>query len=100
MPAAQAEAEFGRFWEAYPRKVGKAAARKAFARVQTDPAVLLDAVMAQRRSAQWTKDGGKYIPNPATWLNQGRWEDQLPPAVNDRNRIRAPEEYFEGLEDW
>ena len=24
----------------------------------------------------------------------------LPPAVNDRNRIRAPEEYLEGLEDW
>ena len=26
----------------------------------------------------WMKDKGKYIPNPATWLNQKRWRDELP----------------------
>ena len=68
---------FDSFWNAYPKKVGKEAARKAFAKVKVDTSVLIRAIEQQKNSAQWTKDGGQYIPNPATWLNQGRWEDEL-----------------------
>jgi hypothetical protein len=93
------EIAFRRFWEAYPRKVGKEAARRAFAKVKVDVSLLLHAVQEQRQSEQWTKDGGKYIPNPATWLNQGRWEDKLPGSTADRNRIRTPEEYLAGIEE-
>ena len=39
---------------------------------------LLTAVERQKCSSQWSRDGGQYIPNPATWLNQERWEDKLP----------------------
>jgi len=74
------DADFERFWNEYPKKVGKAAALKAFAKVTVPVSVLIEAVRAQARSAQWTKDNGQYIPNPATWLNQGRWEDKLPEA--------------------
>ena len=70
--------DFDRFWEAYPRKVGKEAARKAFERVEVPVGVLVDAISVQRKSAQWQKEGGRYIPNPANWLNQRRWEDQPP----------------------
>ena len=71
--------DFDLFWEAYPNKKGKGAARKAFENaikkgVTSD--VLIDAVNRQRRGAQWTKDNGQYIPHPATWLNQERWEDE------------------------
>ena len=74
--------KFDRFWSAYPKKVGKEAARRAFAKVKVDVDVLVRAVEAQKRTAQWTKDKGRFIPNPATWLNQGRWEDEveIPPA--------------------
>lgn len=41
---------------------------------------MLSAIKQQCASPQWTKDNGQYIPNPATWLNQGRWEDVLPAA--------------------
>lgn len=68
---------FDRFWEAYPKKVGKEAARKSFAKVKAPIDTMLAAVDAQKRSAQWQKDNGQYIPNPATWLNQGRWEDEV-----------------------
>ena len=34
----------------------------------------------QAKSVQWQRNGGQYIPNPATWLNQGRWDDK-PSAV-------------------
>lgn len=36
---------------------------------------ILAAVQAAKRSDQWTKDGGQFIPHPATWINQGRWDD-------------------------
>ena len=67
---------FDRFWSAYPKKVGKEAARKAFAKVKAPIDILIAAIEQQKTSRQWTKDNGQYIPNPATWLNQGRWEDE------------------------
>ncbi len=71
---------FERFWQAYPKKVGKDAARKAFDKRKPDDGLLtamLSTVAVQRSSVEWAKDGGQYIPNPATWLNQGRWQDEV-----------------------
>jgi len=70
-------AAFDTFWAAYPRKVGKEAARKAFSKLQNvDLKTLLQAIETQKQSAQWRRENGRYIPNPATWLNEGRWEDE------------------------
>ena len=71
------EAEFERFWDAYPRHEGKQKARAAFEKVDVPLQTLLDAIEAQKRSAQWSKDNGQYIPHAATWLNGKRWEDQV-----------------------
>jgi hypothetical protein len=73
------------FWSAYPKKTGKDAAYRAWQTKKRErrlPAIddLLEAVRKAKASDQWQEDGGKYIPNPATWLNQGRWEDE---AVED-----------------
>lgn len=70
---------FDEFWSAYPKKVGKDDARKAFMRRKPDDELLasmLAAIAAQRESQAWTKDAGQFIPNPSTWLNQGRWQDE------------------------
>jgi uncharacterized protein YdaU (DUF1376 family) len=70
---------FDRFWQAYPRKEAKPTAAKGFARLKPDEpllAVMLAAVDRQSRSEQWTKDGGQFIPLPATWINGRRWEDE------------------------
>ena len=67
---------FDRFWAAYPRKVGKGAAERSFERIHPDAALLdrmLRAIETQRQSDTWLRG---YIPNPATWLNQRRWEDE------------------------
>ena len=69
---------FDVFWEAYPKKTGKEAARKSFARAKADIGTMLSALEVQKQSEQWTKNNGQFIPNPTTWLNQGRWEDELP----------------------
>lgn len=72
---------FERFWAVYPKKVGKEAARRAFAKVRVPTESLIAAVEAQKRSLQWGKENGRFIPNPATWLNQGRWEDDVTEAT-------------------
>lgn len=72
---------FSEFWKAYPRKVGKGQAEKAWGKVKRPAETLraiLEAIGWQRTSEQWTKDGGQYIPNPSTYLNQRRWEDEKP----------------------
>jgi hypothetical protein len=76
--------DFDAFWQAYPRKVGKDAALKAWRKRRPDRA-LLDAMLRaldwQRNSPQWRKDDGQYVPYPSTWLNQGRWQDEPPHGV-------------------
>ena len=69
---------FDAFWAAYPKKTGKEAAKKSFARAKADIGTMLSALEVQKQSEQWTKNNGQFIPNPTTWLNQGRWEDELP----------------------
>ena len=68
---------FEMFWKAYPKKVGKGAAKKAFSKVKVPVETLVSAVNRQKCSLQWSKDDGQYIPLPTTWLNQGRWEDEI-----------------------
>lgn len=74
-----ADVRFDAFWRAYPNRVGKDAARSAFDKRKVDDdllALMLSAIAAQSKSEKWTKDGGQFIPNPSTWLNQGRWQDE------------------------
>ena len=75
--------DFELFWSAYPRKVAKGAARKAWAETSGKrPPVtdIVSAVTAQAETEQWREAGGQYIPHPATWLRAERWGD----VVNDR----------------
>lgn len=71
--------EFMAFWQAYPSKVAKSVALKAWHQIP-DVNTLLPKIMAglvmATKSDQWTKDNGQFIPNPSTWLNQRRWEDK------------------------
>jgi hypothetical protein len=79
---------FAEFWQAYPRKVGKDDARKAWRTRKPDASLLatmLHSLEWQRSSASWTKDGGEYIPHPATYLRQGRWQDERPAPAKPRH---------------
>ena len=73
---------FERFWTAYPKKRNKVAARKAWDKLQPDQATLMAmsvGLARQKRSEDWTREGGRFIPYPATWLNGRRWEDEPGP---------------------
>ena len=74
---------FNEFWNAYPRKVGKKPSLKVWLRFQPKDystaddlfSDILEAVAASQ--AEWHKAGteDRFIPHPATWLNQERWRD-------------------------
>lgn len=71
---------FDRFWSVYPRKVSKVSALKAFEKLKVDEELLntmISAIEKQKKSDQWIRDNGQYIPHPSTWLNQHRWEDEV-----------------------
>lgn len=71
--------DFEEFWSTYPKKVGKGAALRAWRNAQTKPEIneLCDIIAKQSSSPAFTKENGQYIPHPATWLNQRRWEDEV-----------------------
>jgi hypothetical protein len=75
-PANAFAERFEEFWQAYPRKVGKPAALKAWKRIRNaTPETVIAGV--QPWSSSWTamKTDIKFVPHPATWLNDRRWED-------------------------
>jgi hypothetical protein len=86
---------FDEFWKVYPKKVGKEAARKAFAKIRPTAELfgeMLSAVERAKKSAQWQEEHGRFIPNPATWLNQGRWDDELTEAQQPKSKTRTSPE--------
>jgi hypothetical protein len=75
-------AGFDAFWQIYPRHEARDAALKAWIKLAADESLqarILAAVEAQKANGQWSKDNGKYIPHPASWLNARRWEDEVKP---------------------
>lgn len=70
---------FADFWAMYPRRVAKRVAEKAWSKLTPDEQRA--AVMAlpdHIRYWRQTDRSDELIPHASTWLNQGRWEDELP----------------------
>ncbi len=71
--------QFTRFWAVYPAKKGKKAAWQEWRKLRPSDELaeqIIAAVQVQVRWPDWLRDGGQYIPNPSTWLHQGRWDDE------------------------
>jgi hypothetical protein len=88
---APATDRFEEFWSAYPKKVGKKEAHKAWRRiigVHNHAHEIIAGIYRWQGSSQW--DDARYIPNPATFLNGRRWEDEVPKDGTDkRNQTGA-----------
>lgn len=82
------------FWKQYPKRVGKGEAEKSWSKsnCESKTEVILDALQKQRDFLM--RDGGKFVPNPATWLNQKRWEDDPPAASMFSEKTRGNEDVF------
>ena len=88
---------FERFWTAYPRKEAKQAAKKAFDKINPGEELLntmLAAIARWKVTTQWTEKGGQFIPHPATWLNQRRWEDEIPAVQQSKHVSSNPAQSY------
>lgn len=88
-------ADFDNFWNAYPRKTGKKPAQKTWERLNPDATLIQkisEALVKHKESEQWVKDNGIFIPYPATWLNQERWNDEVIKAIPKKKKP-----YYNGM---
>lgn len=89
---------FERFWSVYPRHIAKQNAKKSFDKLNPDDElleVMIRAVNEQKKTDQWTKDNGQFIPHPATWINQKRWEDESVPAKSAVVKVLPAQSYVQ-----
>lgn len=80
---------FIKFWNTYPKKKSKGTAEKAFSKINPDEqllATMIAKIERAKKSDDWLKDDGQYIPHPATWLHARGWEDEE--AETDEDRLR------------
>lgn len=79
--------DFDVFWQAYPKKVNKGSAIKAWQKHKPDLQIVLNALEWQKKDRQWTKENGEYIPHPASYLNAQKWLDEAPASSNEISRL-------------
>lgn len=71
---------FTEFWEQYPRKENKKKAQTAWLKLspsKQEHEAIMAGLQKYIASEQWTKDDGRFIPHPTTWLNGERWKDEV-----------------------
>lgn len=79
-PENEQAARFAAFWNAYPNKKAKIYAKEAWMNLHPDDALfekIMQAVEIQKRSYDWARENGRFIPYPAKWLNDGYWDDEV-----------------------
>ena len=83
------EQRFEEFWAVYPRKVARKAVLKIWKRLNPDAELhgqILKAIEQAKATEQWQRENGRYIPNPQTWINQGRWDDVYPTQIPQKKQ--------------
>lgn len=73
---------FQLFWNEYPKHISKGTAEKWF--IKNNPTkdlveIMVNKLKQQKKTKQWKKESGKFIPYPSTWLNAKGWEDEINP---------------------
>jgi hypothetical protein len=83
-PPTKVDGLFEQFWSSYPKRKARGAATKAWSKLK-DKANTLQAILTalawQRSSQDWTKEGGQYVPYPASYLNAQGWLDERPAGI-------------------
>lgn len=74
--------EFQQFWNEYPNKKNKGTAVNRWDKLKITPELfrqIMEGLARAKKSHEWNKDNGDYIPHPATWLNAQGWENEYKP---------------------
>ncbi len=79
---------FDQFWEIYPKKTDKKNAEHEWSKINSDiRRTIIDDITARSKSNDWRKESGKYVPNPAKYLSDERWKDEIKLQNNHVDRV-------------
>ena len=95
-PKPKSDNRFNEFWLAYPRKDAKKDAQKVWDKLNPDEILFKDimgGLERAKKSRDWIKDAGQYIPYAATWLNGERWKDENTPQKGEGINVVNGKEY-------
>ena len=88
---------FEQFWKEYPRKVSKKTAFTAFKNIKhlkEEFPKIIQAVKLKKGSNDWLKQGGQFIPHPATFIHQERWKDEEQTINENDSSLRSDNPFF------
>src|SRR5687767_8542683 len=94
----EVQTDFDVFWRTYPRRVGKKDAHRAWKALNPSTDLvraILAALAWQSQTKDWQKDGGAFVPYPATYLRGERWTDEQPQFLPEHRDDR-----LQGLRDF
>lgn len=89
---------FDEFWAVWPKRKAKQDAIKAWKKLKVTDSLWLLIKAAIERDLQtddWKKNGGSFVPHPATWLNGKRWEDET--VIPFRPKASAPDDFWKDV---
>ena len=90
---------FEAFWVKYPRHQGRNPAERIWSGLVMGDELfekIMSSLEKQKKSEQWTKDNGKFIPNAEKWLAEARWEDDL--SLPDEKKVHSGKEFIHDAE--
>lgn len=98
----QFELRFESFWNAYPKKTGKKKCLEWFKKNKPSQQLvdqMIQTIELWKKSEQWQKQNGQFIPMPYTWLNRGGWDDELinTSTVDSNNLTDEQKKYIFGF---
>jgi hypothetical protein len=97
-PMSESDGWFNEFWNIYPKKVQRKTSEQKF-KINVKDVLTFNAIMYDLhfkvKSNDWLKENGQYVPNPTTYLNQRRWEDEKKSEAKKSTGSRFMDLYLE-----
>lgn len=91
---------FNNFWKLYPKRWKRKTALEEWNKIKPRPPIdeILDAVTRHKQRKDWKKQDGQFIPMPWKWIQDRRWEDEIPDS--ELVTIRCNHCGQSGVERW
>jgi len=92
---------FETFWDLYGKKVGKSKCSDRFCALSIKAqTAAIEAIPRHRKMWAAEQRGTKYMPNPQTWINQKKWEDEITDEMLEPHRETRPAKRYEGRNEY
>jgi hypothetical protein len=75
------ERDWEKVWKAFPKRIDESRARREFFESDANPDEIIASLALWSVSDEWTRDGGRWIPHPAKWLERGGWAEDPPAKI-------------------